>query len=118
MRQLDLFRDLIVMATIDGKLTESEIAFLSERAQRWGIDEATFAQTLEQALAPSRQVKLPATRAEREQLLEEFLRMMAADGQLAEQEKRLFARAAVAMDFLPHEIDVLIDRLVSKKANS
>lgn len=114
MKQIDLFRDLVIMATVDGTLNEAEIRLLSDRAREWGIDDATFAEILNEALSPNRQVRIPASHREREQLLEEMLKMMAADGRLAEQEKRLFARAAVAMEFAPSEIDAVIDRLVRK----
>lgn len=41
----------------------------------------------------------------------DLIRMMAADGQLNESEKRLFALAAAKMNFSEDKLNQLIDRL-------
>jgi uncharacterized tellurite resistance protein B-like protein len=46
-----------------------------------------------------------------------MIRMMAADGQLAESEKRLFAFSAAKMGFPKDRLDALIDRLVKSVAD-
>jgi len=109
MDRVTLFRDMIVMAASDGSLTESEIGMLSAKAKAWGIDDAAFASAIRYALSRDCRLTLPKSHPDRVELLKELLKMMAADGTLAETEKRIFATAAVAMRFSQEQIDQLID---------
>ena len=113
MKERELFRNLVVMAASDGSLTQSEIELLSERAARWGIDDSEFARMLEFALSRDSHVELPAERKDRVLLLQELIRMMAADGRLAEAEKRVFATAAAVMHFSEAEINSIIDETLA-----
>ena len=45
------------------------------------------------------------------QVLEELARVMAADGELADVERKLFALAAAAMDIATDELNHMFDRL-------
>lgn len=47
-------------------------------------------------------------------MLEDLLRMMAADGHLAETEKKMFATAAANMKVEQSELDNLIDSITSE----
>jgi len=47
-------------------------------------------------------------------MLSDLIRVMAADGQLSEVEKRLFALAAAKMNVDRKELDHLIDDLIGK----
>jgi uncharacterized tellurite resistance protein B-like protein len=49
------------------------------------------------------------------QLLSDLIKIMAADGQLDEIEKRLFAVAAAKMNVQQRELDQLITKLVDKR---
>ncbi len=110
-----LLRNLIVTALVDQRLTESELELLKEYARLWNIDETTFAQLVRETLeSEPGAVRLPIERSQAVQLLEEMLRMMAADGKLADREKQLFARVAVALDMSQDEITALIDRTIQK----
>jgi uncharacterized tellurite resistance protein B-like protein len=105
----ELFRNLMVMAAADGQLTEEEAAFLSQRAKRWGITEDQFASAMVFSVSKEAVVSIPETHLERRQLLSEMVRMMAADGELAEIEKNLFAVAAGEMQIGADEVDQIID---------
>ena len=52
---------------------------------------------------------IPETKAACVELLQELIRMMAADGHLADPEKKLFASAAGQMNIASDELDELID---------
>src|SRR5262245_47217744 len=113
MKERDLFRNLVVMAASDGSLTQSEIELLSDRAAQWGIDDSEFAGMLEFALSRDSHVELTPHREDRTELLKELIRMMAADGRLADAEKRVFATAAAVMHFTDAEINSIIDETLA-----
>ncbi len=112
MNSYELFQDLMVMAISDGKLTEEELRMLAGRAIRWGITDAQFEQAMEYALSDDAHLTIPPDPADRMQLLEELLRMMAVDGQLAEIEKQIFAVVAATMKVGNQELDALLDRML------
>lgn len=110
MERRELVRNLMIMAAVDGRLTQREIELLADRCDGWGIDEDEFSEIVENALADQSRLTLPNTPAAREELLRELIHMMAADGRLSESEKSLFAIFAVAMDLSQTEIQAIIDR--------
>ena len=101
------------MAAADGSLAEGEIAFLMDRCASLGLDEKDLEKAISFALSGEAKLKFPVDRSEQNQMLADLMRMMAADGELAEVEKRLFALAAAKMGIEKVELDVLIDRLVA-----
>ncbi len=110
MDRKELFQNLIIMAASDGSFTEREIRLLADRSKAWGISDHDFASMLEKSVSHRTKLELPESREEREELLRELVHVMAADGKLAESEKKLFAMIAVAMDFANDEIQSVIDR--------
>lgn len=110
--QLDHLKNLVIMAAADGSLAEGEIAFLVDRCATLGLDEEDLEKAISFALSGEAKLKFPVDRAEQNQMLADLMRMMAADGELAEVEKRLFALAAAKMGIEKVELEVLIDRLV------
>jgi uncharacterized tellurite resistance protein B-like protein len=115
MKTLEFFKDLMVMAASDGRLMEEEMAFLAQRAHRWGITDAQFTETVQYALSPEAVISIPATKGERHQLLREMVRTMAADGELADIEKNLFAVAAATMKISDAELNEIFDAVLSSK---
>ncbi|MCA9164259.1 MAG: TerB family tellurite resistance protein [Pirellulaceae bacterium] len=109
------FQNLMVMAAADGSFNEQELSFLSERCQRWGLSEGEFTAAIAYALSPSAKLTIPESAGERRGLLRELLLMMAADGQLAEIEKQLFAVAAAQMEISTEELDQMIDTLLTER---
>ena len=112
MNSTEQLRNLLVMAAADGSLTESEINFLTDRAKGWSIPDEEFAAAIRYAISDDAQFAVPDTREERVAMLQELIRMMAADGDLAEVEKNLFATAAVTMGFSNDELKEIIDSIL------
>ena len=108
-------KNLVIMASADGSFTEREIDWLVDRCADLGLDEADLGNALEFAVSDKATMRLPKVREEQIQLLEDLIRIMAADGQLDEIEKRLFAVAAAKMNVDQNELDQLINKLVGKK---
>lgn len=115
MNRIDQLKNLVIMAAADGRLTQSEIALLIDRCAELGLKESDLESAIDYALSEKPALKLPNTKEEKEELLADLLRTMAADGQLREVEKRLFAVAAAKMAVSSTDIEALIDRLVLSK---
>ena len=115
MRLIDKLRNLLAMAVADGSLSEREIHFLSDRVLKWGITEHEFTEAVEFALSHRGQLTLPSDREAGLDLLREMVQMMAADGQLSESEKRMFATAAAYLNVSQSDIDQLIDGLIEDR---
>ena len=114
MQHLDQLKNLVIMAAADGSLSEREIALLVDRCAELGLGELELEKAVSFALSEQASLKLPTVHAEKIEMLTDQMRVMAADGQLSEMEKRLFAIAAAKMNIDREEIEKLIDRLVGK----
>ena len=115
MHHLDHLKNLVIMASADGALSEREIALLVDRCSEMGLEEADLGKAVEFALSDQASLKLPKEREEQIAMLEDLMKVMAADGVLSEVEKRLFALAAAKMGIDKKELESLIDRLVGKE---
>ncbi len=115
MDALGHLKNIVVMAIADGALGEEEVAFLSDRCVELGIGEVELQQALRYALGDAPALHLPQERGQQEQLLRDLIRMMAADGVLAESEKRLFALAAAKMRIDTAQLHALIDDVVNQR---
>jgi hypothetical protein len=113
MDRLESFRNLLVMAAADGRMTDEEVTYLSLRSVRWGITNEQFQAALKHAVSPDAKLRLPGTKQECLEMLRDLVRMMAIDGELADVEKRLFATAAARMNVSPQELDQLLTSLLS-----
>ncbi len=112
MELLEKLKNLLVMAAADGTFTEREINFLADRCVQWGLSEDDFAAAIEYALQDGAHLHIPEQRHECVEMLQDLIRMMAADGRLAEMEKRLFATAAVKMGISDEELNAIIDSVL------
>ncbi len=112
MDRFELFKNLMVMAAADKKFTEEEVEFLALRSSRWGISDQQFEEAFEFAKSNEAEMTIPEGQEERRRLLRDLIRMMAADGELASVEKRLFAEAAAKMGIKPGELEKTIDELM------
>lgn len=101
-------RTLIMMAAADGQFSESEINLLAERCASLGLSADEFQQVFTEATQSTALPELPTEHTEKTELLRDLLRMMAADGELSETEKRFFALAAVKMQLGPVAVDEII----------
>ncbi len=115
MQHLDHLKNLVIMASADGALSEREIALLVDRCSEMGLEEADLGKAVAFALSDEASLKLPKDKEEQLAMLADLVRIMAADGKLSEVEKRLFALAAAKMGVEREELDHLIDKLVGKE---
>ncbi len=106
---LDQLKNLMIMAFADGSLTQGELELLSDRSVQWGLTEADFTAAVEFALSDAAELVIPPHPQDRVELLKDLLRVMAADGHLADTEKRIFAMAAAVMELPDGELDRIID---------
>lgn len=112
MEPLDMFKNLVVMAAADRAFAQEEIDFLSARAHALGLTDDDFRAVLDFAISGDATIDLPVAEEDRLELLRELIRMMAADGVLAEQEKELFASVAAKMDIGEARLNELIDSVL------
>jgi DnaJ-domain-containing protein 1 len=112
MKTSEFFKALVIMAVSDGKLSAEELALLSQRATRWGISQSEFDTSIREARAADAAMSLPHTKGERHQLLREMIQVMAADGDLADIEKNLFAVAAATMQISDDELNQIFDAVL------
>ncbi len=106
-----LFTNLVNLAAVDGKFTEEEIQFLVNRAEMWGIPTEEF-ETALAGLHNEIQLNLPDDKTARVEMLKEMIRLMAADGELAETEMSLCAAASASMEISSAEFAVIVDSLL------
>jgi uncharacterized tellurite resistance protein B-like protein len=115
MKIMDKLRNLLVMAASDGSLSESEMGYLTDRCQKWGLTEAALADAIKYALSKDAELTLPPRESDRLEMLEDLMAMMAADGELAETERHLFAIAAAQMNISEAKLNRIIDKLTRKQ---
>lgn len=104
-------KNLMIMAFADGSLTQSELEFLSDRSVQWGLSQGDFTAAVEFALSDEAELQIPPNKQDRIELLQDLIRIMAADGHLAEAEKTIFAMAAAVMELPDGELDRIIDEV-------
>lgn len=107
MRQL---RNLVVMAMADGSIGEREVSFVAQRCHDLGLGEDELTHAIRYGLGDDAALELPSDSAERDELMVDLVRMMAADGVLEENEKRLFALAAAKMNMSTEHLNRLLDQ--------
>ncbi len=107
-------RNLVVMALADGSLGEREVNLIADRCADLGLDEYDLQKAVEFGLGDDAALELPTDHSEREDLMRDLVRMMAADGRLEEGEKRLFALAAAKMSMSATDVERLIDETLEQ----
>jgi uncharacterized tellurite resistance protein B-like protein len=113
-KRRERLRNLVVMAFADGSLGEREVNLVADRCAELGLDEYDLQKAVQFGLGDDAALEIPRGRAERESLLRDLIRMMAADGLLDESEKRLFALAAAKMSMSAADVERLIDETLEK----
>lgn len=112
MDNTELFHNLVNFAAVDNKFTDEEIDFLVDRANQWGIPNEEFETAMAGLSSGEAQVTIPESHGDRVRMLKELLRLMAADGELAESEKRLCARISGRMDFTTEQFRQILDEVL------
>ncbi|MEC9094491.1 MAG: hypothetical protein VX438_17415 [Planctomycetota bacterium] len=108
MPKIDLFNNLVLLAAADGKFTQEEVAYLVQKAEAWNISQDDIESALAGTSTGQAEMVIPEKPDERVEMIQEMIRLMAADGHLAEIEKRLCATASAAMDFNTIEFDEIL----------
>jgi uncharacterized tellurite resistance protein B-like protein len=116
MQKIDLFRHLVAIAASDGEFSASEVQMLAVRANQWNITQQQFEDVLAEIRTGHVDLKLPARMDERVELLKNLMHMMAIDGSLAEEEKRMCAMASARMGFTGEQFDGILDELLKDLA--
>ena len=112
MDRLEKLKNLFVMAAADGNLSQEEVGFLADRSKRWGLTDDQFTAAIQYAMSPEATLSIPQDKRDRKDMLRDLVRIMAADGELADIEKQLFAIAAAEMDISDEELNELFDSLL------
>ena len=113
MDRIDLFRNLLLMAIVDGSVAESELRLLADRATEWGITDDEFEEAIQQAIDGESELTLPRDPQDRREMMKDMILVMAADGRLADSQKRLFALAAAALEMSADDLHGLIDEVLN-----
>lgn len=114
MDKIELFANLVNLAAADNRFREEEIRFLVERANRWGISNDEFETIMAGISEGGIQLQIPDSHASRVAMLKEMIRLMAVDGELADVEKEICARASSKMDLTTKQFQELVDQLVGE----
>ena len=107
-------RNMVLMSFADESLSEREVNLIAERCVELGLDDYDLSQAIKAGLADGARLEVPEDASEREELLRDLIRVMAADGHLDESEKRLFALAAAKMSISAADIERLIDETLNQ----
>lgn len=102
------------MAFADGSLGEREVNLVADRCVELGLDDYDLSIAIKSGLSDGARLEVPDERTEREALLRDLIRIMAADGRLDEGEKRLFALAAAKMSIAASDVERLIDETLTQ----
>ncbi len=112
MERIDLFRHLVAMAASDGEFSESEVQMLAVRANQWDITQDQFDQVIADIQSGHIALIIPQAVEDKVELLKNMMHMMAIDGVLAEEEKRMCAMASAHMGFSSGQFDQILDDLL------
>ena len=112
MEKLTLLKNLMLMATADGKVTPEELDYLQERSARWRISEQDFQDAMIYANSADAEIELPESVDDRKELLRGFVELMGADGDYADTEMMLFAIAAQRFGIGADQLNRLIDQVL------
>ena len=112
MDRIVLFKNLMVMALADGKITDEEVKLLSLRAKHWGLSDAQVQEAIDNATGKAADLRMPKSKPDRLALLRELIHMMSIDGELADIEKRLCASASAVMGIENDEFEQILDEVL------
>ena len=112
MSKVEMFYNLVLLASADGRFTEEEVTYLAQKAENWNISSDEVEEALAGASTGEAEIIIPESREDRLILLTEMIRLMAVDGHLADVEKRICATASAAMDFNGIEFDNILQSVL------
>ena len=104
-------RALVLMALADGSLGEREVNLVADRCAELGLSADDLDEAFRSGLSGTAAIEPPSSDAERHTLMKDLIRVMAADAQLAEPEKQLFALVAARLGMNGDDVDGVIDQV-------
>lgn len=109
--KLSHFRNLVLLAHADGKLTKSEMAALAIVMAREGITESD----LERCVKNPKGIKFipPQTLEQQVTYLKDMVLLMMCDGEIDEREMALCKATAIALGFEHEVIDAIIMDIIA-----
>ena len=114
MDKIELFANLVNMAAVDNKFTDSEIRFLVERANRWNIPSDELETALAGIDTAGVQISIPESEQDRVLLIKELIRLMAVDGEMADEEREMCARVSARMEFSTMEFQQIVSEVIAE----
>ena len=117
MTNTEKLRFMLTMAAADGSISIEELQLFAHRAMEWGISDDQFEDVLDDAVKNKSSLpEIPNDAEARFGLLRELVHMMAADGQLHQRERHLFAAIAAQMDVSESELNDIIDAAIADRS--
>ncbi len=98
------FASLVAAACVDGKVADAERAILARKAKELRLSDAEVEDYLQQGLQGKLTVAVPPTPLGKEALLEELIRMTAADGRVEQAERQLLMRFGTLLGMEAQEL--------------
>jgi uncharacterized tellurite resistance protein B-like protein len=109
------FRNLIMLARIDGKVADDEKALLNRIANRLGLTDEQVKEVLDDS--NSYPMIPPVSREERYERLIQLVQMIFVDGTIDKKEDILIHRYGIALGFTQEELDEKYPLIVDKVQN-
>ena len=100
------FSNLVAVAHADGKYTEDEMEFLSEKAEDFGLSEEDVKEIMDNA--DQLHFKIPLNDVDKEEQLSDVVCITMIDGHVDEREYNLCLKIAEKLDFDKKYLDHII----------
>ena len=102
-RQKGHFRNLVLLARVDGTISQKERQLLNRVARRLSLTEEQVAEIIDNPL--DYPAIPPATREERYERFIQLIQLLIADGHSDREEEKLVRKLGVELGFTPQRID-------------
>lgn len=112
MQPLELLRNLMIVAAVDGVISKPERKQLEQYRKQWNISSRQFQAALAEAQHPDAQLSYPEKPHQRVDYLYDLVAIVAADGILDPSERRLCEKAADAMQISRQHLQQVLDELL------
>jgi uncharacterized tellurite resistance protein B-like protein len=117
MSNLEKLKFMLSMAVADGSISREELRLFSHRALEWGVSDSEFERLLDEAARDEAPLpEIPQDKAAANDLLKELVFMMAADGQIHNTERQMFAVIAAQMNVNESDLNGIIDQAIAEQS--
>ena len=114
MDRVELFHNLVNLAAADGQFADAEVEFLAERAEHWGIPRGEFDAALAGISAGKFTFKIPEEVGERHTMMQEMLRLIVSDEDLAPTEKHICSMVADKMGLSAADFEQILQSIIQE----